>query len=119
MDAEWYRVPASTAHAVARAKASGNRVVAVGTTAVRALEAAALQADGACAAIDGWTDLYIRPGHRFRVVDGLVTNFHLPRSTLLLLVAALAGSGAIRRAYAHAIDREYRFYSYGDAMLIV
>lgn len=110
MDAEWLDVPEATAEAVARARQRGNRVVAVGTTTVRALESSARH---------GWTDLYIRPGHEFRCVDALVTNFHLPRSTLLLLVAAFAGTELILDAYHHAVDSGYRFYSYGDAMLIV
>lgn len=110
MDAEWFDVPEATADAVARARQRGNRVVAVGTTTVRALESSTRQ---------GWTDLYIRPGHEFRRVDALVTNFHLPRSTLLLLVAAFAGTELILDAYRHAVDSGYRFYSYGDAMLIV
>jgi S-adenosylmethionine:tRNA ribosyltransferase-isomerase len=110
MDAEWFDVPEATADAVARARQRGNRVVAVGTTTVRALESSTRQ---------GWTDLYIRPGHEFGCVDALVTNFHLPRSTLLLLVAAFAGTELILDAYRHAVDSGYRFYSYGDAMLIV
>ncbi len=110
MDAEWLDVPEATADAVARARQRGNRVVAVGTTTVRALESSTRQ---------GWTDLYIRPGHEFQCVDALVTNFHLPRSTLLLLVAAFAGTELILDAYRHAVDSGYRFYSYGDAMLIV
>ncbi len=110
MDSEWVAVPQATADAVARARQRGNRVVAVGTTTVRALESATHQ---------GWTDLYIRPGHEFRSVDALVTNFHLPRSTLLLLVAAFAGTELILDAYRHAVESGYRFYSYGDAMLIV
>ncbi len=100
MDAEWFDVPESTASAVTRARQRGNRVVAVGTTTVRALESSTRQ---------GWTDLYIRPGHEFRCVDALVTNFHLPRSTLLLLVAAFAGTELILDAYRHAVDSGYRF----------
>ncbi len=118
MEAESYVVPASTADAVARARAEGRRVVAVGTTTVRALETAA-GPDGTVAAGAGWTELTILPGHRFRAVDALLTNFHLPRSSLLLLVSALAGRERILAAYHHAIDSGYRFYSYGDAMLIL
>jgi S-adenosylmethionine:tRNA ribosyltransferase-isomerase len=92
-------------------------VVAVGTTSVRTLEASAAK-HGALAAEEGETDLFITPGFEFRVVDRLVTNFHLPKSTLLVLVSAFAGIEPIRRAYRHAIDKRYRFYSYGDAMLI-
>jgi S-adenosylmethionine:tRNA ribosyltransferase-isomerase len=116
MHSEWYRVPAATVEAIERTKARGGRVVAVGTTALRALESAA--AGGTLRAGDGETRLFIVPGHRFQVVDRLITNFHLPRSTLLMLVSAFAGSGNVRRAYAHAVARRYRFFSYGDAMLL-
>jgi S-adenosylmethionine:tRNA ribosyltransferase-isomerase len=118
MDAETVTIPPATATAVRRAKAEGRRVVAVGTTTTRALEWAAA-ADGEVAPRAGRADLFIRPGHRFRVVDALVTNFHLPRSTLLVLVAAFAGRELVLAAYRHAVAREYRFYSYGDAMLVV
>ena len=91
-------------------------MLAVGTTSLRALEAAAAGGDLVAGAAE--TDLFIRPGYRFRVVDRLLTNFHLPRSTLLMLVAAFAGLEAVRRAYAHAIASRYRFFSYGDAMLV-
>jgi S-adenosylmethionine:tRNA ribosyltransferase-isomerase len=117
MHVEYYDMPATTVDAVARARARGAHVVAIGTTTLRALESAA-GADGIPVAGAGATALFITPGYRFRVVDALVTNFHLPRSTLLMLVSAFAGYDAIRRAYAHAIDRRYRFYSYGDAMLL-
>ncbi len=116
MHSEWYEIAPETAAAVARARSRGRDVIAVGTTSLRALEAAAR--DGAVAAGHGETDLFITPGYRFRVVDRLVTNFHLPRSTLLMLVAAFAGMDAVRAAYRHAIDRGYRFFSYGDAMLV-
>jgi S-adenosylmethionine:tRNA ribosyltransferase-isomerase len=109
-------IPPATVEAVATARAGGGRVIAVGTTTVRALEAAA--ADGGLGAGPGAAALFIRPGHRFRVVDGLLTNFHLPRSTLLALVAAFAGWERLRVAYAEAVRLGYRFYSYGDAMLI-
>jgi S-adenosylmethionine:tRNA ribosyltransferase-isomerase len=115
---EAYSLPPETAAALARARARGGRVVAVGTTSVRALESTA-GADGTVAAGEGETDLVVRPGHRFRAVDVLLTNFHLPRSSLLLLVAAFAGREAVLRAYAEAVRERYRFYSYGDAMLIV
>jgi S-adenosylmethionine:tRNA ribosyltransferase-isomerase len=115
MEAERFEVPEETAAAVASARRTGGRVVAVGTTTVRALETAA--AGGAPAG--GWTDLTITPGYRFRVVDALLTNFHLPRSSLLLLVAAFAGRETVLDAYAHAVAAGYRFYSYGDAMLIL
>ncbi len=120
MDAEWYRVPAETAAAVARTRAAGKRVVAVGTTTVRALESAAAEWEGAePVETAGWTGLYVKPGHEFRAVDALITNFHLPRSTLLLLVSAFAGQELVMDAYRHAVEEGYRFYSYGDAMLIV
>ncbi len=117
MHPEWYRVPTETADAIATARARHGRILAVGTTSVRALESAA-QEDRTVRAGDGETRIFIAPGYRFRVVDRLLTNFHLPRSTLLMLVSAFAGHGAIRAAYAHAIARRYRFYSYGDAMLL-
>ena len=103
--------------AAARIRAAG-RVVAVGTTAVRTLEAAASAGGGAIRPLRGETDLFITPGHRFQAVGALLTNFHLPRSTLLMLVAAFAGADLTRAAYAHAVGQEYRFYSYGDCMLI-
>ncbi|MBO1240806.1 tRNA preQ1(34) S-adenosylmethionine ribosyltransferase-isomerase QueA [Bordetella holmesii] len=119
MHSEWYTVPEATVAAVARARQAGGRVIAVGTTSVRALESAAAQsADGELRAAQGDTRLFITPGSRFRVVDALVTNFHLPQSTLLMLVSALAGIEPIRRAYAHAVAGRYRFFSYGDAMFI-
>jgi len=118
MHAEAYTIPDATAAAVARAHAAGRRVVAVGTTVVRALEAAA-EGPGRVRAGAGETDLFLRPGHPFRAVSGLVTNFHLPRSTLLVLVSAFAGREPVLAAYAHAIRSGYRFYSYGDAMLVV
>jgi S-adenosylmethionine:tRNA ribosyltransferase-isomerase len=117
MHAERYHVPSETAAAVAAARARGGRIVAVGTTSLRTLEAATAP-DGRLAAGTGSTDLFIRPGHAFRAVDRLVTNFHLPKSTLMMLVAAFAGLPAIRAAYAHAVARRYRFFSYGDAMLL-
>jgi S-adenosylmethionine:tRNA ribosyltransferase-isomerase len=117
MESEPIEIPEATARAVHEAKRDGRRVVAVGTTTTRALEWAAGE-DGGVRAGAGDADLFIRPGHRFRVVDALITNFHLPRSTLLVLVAALAGREAILDAYRHAIAAGYRFYSYGDAMLI-
>ena len=117
MHAERYRVPDETAAAIDAARRRGGRVVAVGTTSLRTLEAAA-RGGGGVAAGAGETALFVRPGHRFRVVDALLTIFHLPRSTLLMLVAAFAGLATIRAAYAHAVARRYRFFSYGDAMLL-
>jgi S-adenosylmethionine:tRNA ribosyltransferase-isomerase len=116
MHAERLVVSADTVRAVEAARARGSRVVAVGTTAVRALETAA--AGGSLAPYDGETRLFIKPGDRFRVVDALVTNFHLPESTLLMLVCAFAGQEAVMRAYRHAVAARYRFFSYGDAMFI-
>ncbi len=117
MEAEWVEIPEETAQALAEAKMQGRRVVAVGTTTTRALESRARRA-GTVMAGAGWADLFILPGHHFRVVDALLTNFHLPRSTLLLLVAAFAGREAVLAAYREAVECGYRFYSYGDAMLI-
>ncbi|GAB4176546.1 MAG: tRNA preQ1(34) S-adenosylmethionine ribosyltransferase-isomerase QueA [Rhodocyclaceae bacterium] len=116
MHRERYHVPEATVQAVAAARASGGRVIAVGTTSLRALEAAA--AGGSLRAGPGETDLFILPGYRFRIPDCLVTNFHLPRTTLLMLACAFGGTRNVLRAYAHAIEHGYRFYSYGDAMFI-
>lgn len=116
MHSERYDIPPATAQAVARARAAGGAVIAVGTTSLRALESAARA--GTLAAGAGETELFITPGYGFRVVDRLITNFHLPKSTLLMLVAAFAGMETMRAAYAHAISQRYRFFSYGDAMLI-
>lgn len=116
MHAERFEVPQDTVDAVARTRAAGGRVLAVGTTALRALESAA--AEGTLRAREGETDLFVYPGFRFRVVDRLLTNFHLPRSSLLMLACAFAGTAPILRAYAHAVAARYRFFSYGDAMLL-
>jgi len=116
LDAEFYHLPGATAEAVLRAKEEGRRVVATGTTCCRVLERAARQ--GEWHEHSGWTDLYIYPPFEFRAVDALITNFHLPRSTLLMLVCAFAGRESVLRAYAEAVREEYRFYSYGDAMFI-
>ena len=116
MHAEWYDVPQATVDGIGAARSRGGRVLAVGTTTLRALETAA--AGGALKTGRGETRLFILPGYRFRVVERLLTNFHLPRSTLLMLVSAFGGMDNVRRAYRHAIERRYRFYSYGDAMLI-
>jgi S-adenosylmethionine:tRNA ribosyltransferase-isomerase len=118
IEPEAYDLPAATATAIAACRGRAGRVVAVGTTVTRVLEACALE-DGGVRAGAGWCDLYIRPGHRFRVVDVLMTNFHLPRSSLLILAAAFAGRERILAAYADAAAGGYRFYSYGDAMLIL
>jgi S-adenosylmethionine:tRNA ribosyltransferase-isomerase len=119
VDPEPYEIPESTAASIARAKGEGRRVVAVGTTTTRALEDAARRGNGAVAAGKGIATVFIHPGHVFRAIDGLVTNFHLPSSSLLMLVAAFAGREAVLDAYREAVAERYRFYSYGDAMLIV
>jgi S-adenosylmethionine:tRNA ribosyltransferase-isomerase len=120
MHSERFDLPQDTVDAIARARSRKGRVIAVGTTSLRALEAAAQsgEMDGAPRAGAGETDIFITPGYHFRVVDRLVTNFHLPKSTLLMLVSAFAGRTAIRAAYRHAIAARYRFFSYGDAMLL-
>jgi len=118
LDEEEFFIEPHAADAINRAKTEGRRVIAVGTTVVRALETAAATM-GAIAPCRGRTDLLITPGFRFRLIDGLVTNFHLPRSSLLFLVSALAGRDLIKDAYRHAVEKSYRFYSYGDAMLII
>jgi S-adenosylmethionine:tRNA ribosyltransferase-isomerase len=116
MHGEWYSIPQETVDAINASRAAKRSVIAVGTTSLRALESAA--AGGSLVAGGAETRLFIFPGYRFRVVDRLITNFHLPRSTLLMLVSAFAGIENIRRAYQHAINERYRFFSYGDAMLI-
>jgi S-adenosylmethionine:tRNA ribosyltransferase-isomerase len=117
MHSEWGEVSAATADALNNARAEGGRIVAVGTTALRLLETAADES-GKIHAWSGETDIFITPGYRFRAVDALMTNFHLPRSTLFMLVCAFAGLARMKRAYAHAIASGYRFYSYGDASLL-
>jgi S-adenosylmethionine:tRNA ribosyltransferase-isomerase len=116
MHSERYTIPQATVDAIAETRARGGRVVAVGTTSLRALEAAAQH--GALHAGSSETNIFITPGYRFQVVDALITNFHLPKSTLLMLVSAFAGVDTIRAAYAHAIAERYRFFSYGDAMFL-
>lgn len=117
MHAELYAVPEETAHAVNRARAEARRVVALGTTAARALESA-VDDQGLLQAGDGESEIFIYPGYRFRLVDALFTNFHLPKSTLLMLVSALAGRDFILQAYRQAVEERFRFFSYGDCMLI-
>jgi S-adenosylmethionine:tRNA ribosyltransferase-isomerase len=116
MHSEWFEVPAATVQAIDATRAAGGRIVSVGTTTLRALESAARA--GTLQAGSRDTDIFITPGFRFRVVDLLVTNFHLPRSTLLMLVSAFAGHAAVMALYRHAIEQRYRFFSYGDAMLL-
>jgi len=119
MHSEWFEVGADSAAAIAATRAAGGRIVAVGTTSLRALEAAALRSpDGTVQPCRGDTDLFITPGFEFRAVDLLLTNFHLPRSTLLMLVAAFAGFEHMQALYRHAVEARYRFFSYGDAMLL-
>ncbi len=119
MEEEWFEVGESTAAELRATRERGGRLVAVGTTTVRALESMADACGGSIGAASGWTRKYIVPPYAFRAVDALITNFHLPRTTLLLLVAALVGEGPLREAYAHAVRERYRFYSYGDAMVIL
>jgi S-adenosylmethionine:tRNA ribosyltransferase-isomerase len=114
MHREWCEVPPETRERISRTRERGGRVVAVGTTVVRTLETWAATGQS-----EGWTDLFILPGHQFAVIDALLTNFHLPQSTLLMLVSAFAGRERVLAAYANAIEHEYRFYSFGDAMLIL
>jgi S-adenosylmethionine:tRNA ribosyltransferase-isomerase len=118
MHAEWGRIDAATADRLNAARTSGGRLIAVGTTSLRLLESAADE-DGIIRAFEGDTAIFITPGYRFRAIDGLITNFHLPRSTLFMLVSALMGLEVMKSAYARAIDAGYRFYSYGDASLLL
>ncbi len=118
MHAEWGQVTPDAAQAITRAKSEGRRVIPVGTTALRLLEAAAT-APGQIGPWTGKTDIFITPGFRFQIADGLMTNFHLPKSTLMMLVSALMGQDCIRTIYAHAIAEEYRFFSYGDSSLLL
>lgn len=118
MHSEWGRIPPATAARLNAARAAGGRLIPVGTTPLRLLESAADET-GRIRAFEGDTDIFITPGYRFRATDGLVTNFHLPRSTLFMLVSALMGLETMRRAYAHAIEAGYRFYSYGDGSLLL
>ena len=118
MHAEWGRIDAATADRLNAVRAQGGRLIAVGTTSLRLLESAARE-DGVIRPFEGDTAIFITPGYRFRAIDGLVTNFHLPRSTLFMLVSALMGRERMQAAYAHAIDAGYRFYSYGDASLLL
>ena len=121
MHSEWAELTAPTADAINASRRAGGRCVAVGTTAVRVLEAASRQpgAGGDLRPFSGWTNLYLTPGANFHVVDALITNFHLPRSTLLMLVSAFAGKSLIDQAYAAAVQEGYRFFSFGDAMLLL
>jgi S-adenosylmethionine:tRNA ribosyltransferase-isomerase len=119
MHEEWYHVSKATATTVNRALDDGRRIVCVGTTSVRALEGALTVGEGRLQPGDGWTRIFITPGYRFRGAGALLTNFHLPRSTLLMMISAFAGRERVLAAYAEAVAERYRFFSYGDAMLIV
>ena len=118
MHAEWGRIDAATAERLNGVRSSGGRLIAVGTTSLRLLESAAGE-DGVIRPFEGDTAIFITPGYRFKAIDGLITNFHLPRSTLFMLVSALMGLDVMKTAYAHAIEQGYRFYSYGDASLLL
>jgi S-adenosylmethionine:tRNA ribosyltransferase-isomerase len=118
MHAEWGRIDEATAGRLNAVRASGGRLIAVGTTSLRLLESAADE-HGAIRPFEGDTAIFITPGYRFKAIDGLITNFHLPRSTLFMLVSALMGLDVMKAAYAHAIEAGYRFYSYGDASLLL
>ena len=118
MHAEWGRIDAATAERLNATRAAGGRLIAIGTTSLRLLESAAGE-DGSIRPFEGDTAIFITPGYRFRAIDGLLTNFHLPRSTLFMLVSALMGLERMQSAYAHAIALDYRFYSYGDASLLL
>ena len=119
MESERYRVSEAAAASLTRARREGRRIIAVGTTSTRTLESLTIAEDGAVQAGAGETALFIHPGHRFQLVSGLITNFHLPKSSLLMLVSALGGTELVLRAYREAVTSRYRFYSYGDAMLVV
>lgn len=118
MHSEYYQVEEDQARLINETKARGGRIIAVGTTSCRTLESA-VGADGLVSAKSGWTDIFIYPGYQFRMIDALITNFHLPESTLLMLVSALAGRDKILAAYAEAVEEKYRFFSFGDAMFII
>ena len=117
MHSEFYRVTQEAADAINKARAAGGRIIAVGTTAVRTLETVAAD-DGTMSAAEGWTQKYIYPGYKYKIVDGMITNFHLPKSTLIMLVSAFAGRENVLNAYEEAIRERYRFFSFGDAMFI-
>ena len=117
MHSEFYRIDGEAAEKINRAKKNGNRVICVGTTSCRTIESAADEA-GRLEEKSGWTDIFIYPGYEFKVLDGLITNFHLPESTLIMLVSALAGRENVLAAYEEAVKERYRFFSFGDAMFI-
>lgn len=117
MHKEYYSISQETADLIMNTKAAGKRVIAVGTTSIRTLESAA-DGVGRISGKSGWTDIFIYPGYEFKLVDGIVTNFHLPKSTLIMLISAFAGREFVLKAYETAVQEKYRFFSFGDAMLI-
>ena len=118
MHSEYFEISKEAADLINRTKEEGHRVISVGTTSTRTLESAA-EEDGRLCETSGWTDIFIYPGYEFKVIDGLITNFHLPESTLIMLVSALAGRKEVMAAYEEAVRERYRFFSFGDAMLII
>ena len=118
MHSEFFQISEEAADLINTTRKNGGRIISVGTTSTRTLEAAA-EADGTLHAKSGWTDIFIYPGYQFKVIDGLITNFHLPESTLVMLVSALAGRKHVMAAYEEAVKERYRFFSFGDAMLII
>lgn len=118
MHSEYYEISEEAANLINETKKNGGRVISVGTTSTRTLESAA-EADGSLKAKSGWTEIFIYPGYKFKVIDGLITNFHLPQSTLIMLVSALAGRENVLNAYSQAVNEKYRFFSFGDAMFII
>ncbi|WP_434813859.1 tRNA preQ1(34) S-adenosylmethionine ribosyltransferase-isomerase QueA [Bacillus halotolerans] len=119
MHAEFYQMSEETAAALNSVREKGGRIISVGTTSTRTLETIASEHDGRLKASSGWTSIFIYPGYEFKAIDGMITNFHLPKSSLIMLVSALAGRENVLRAYNHAVEEEYRFFSFGDAMLII
>lgn len=119
MHSEFYRVSPEAADRIQKVKDNGGKIIAVGTTSVRTLETVAKNHQGNIVAASGWTDIFITPGFKFQVVDHLITNFHLPQSTLVMLVSAFYDRESILKAYQHAVEEHYRFFSFGDAMLIL
>ena len=119
MHSEHYHLPQETADLIKQTKANGGRVIAVGTTSCRTLESVATFNNGELNECEGYTDIFIYPGYKFKVLDGLITNFHLPESTLIMLVSAFMGYDNTMNAYKKAVEEKYRFFSFGDAMLII
>ena len=119
MHSEFYQMTESTASLLNEVKSAGGRIIAVGTTSTRTLETIASAGDGSFSEMSGWTDIFIYPGYEFKAIDGMITNFHLPKSTLIMLVSALAGRESVLHAYETAVQERYRFFSFGDAMLII